>query len=107
MKAVKVVLSVAEYACIAGFLYTSYRADRAMTKAGIGNLDLFAFWSRCSWLVITVFLLLWMIATVMAVGKRPESCSSSSRGYWKSVLPDVILPPMILIASWLAYLLWS
>jgi hypothetical protein len=107
MKAVEMILAVAEYSCIAGFLYTSYSADRAMNKAGIGNLDLFAFWSRCSWLVITAFLLLWMVATVTAIGKRQQNPFSSSQPYWKSILPDVILPLVILFVSWLAYLVLS
>ncbi|HJV65485.1 MAG TPA: hypothetical protein VJ550_07130 [Geomonas sp.] len=105
MKAGKTVLVAAEYACIAGFLFTSYRADRAMTKAGIGNLDLFAFWSRCTWLVVTIFLLLWMLATVISLLDRQRKYFASPAEYWKHLLPDVLLPPVIFIVSWLAYML--
>jgi hypothetical protein len=107
MKAAKILLPVAQYSCVAGFIFTSYQADRVLSKAGIGNLEVFAFWSRCSWLAITVFLLLWMVATVMAVVNRQGSHFSSGGAYVKSILPDVILPPVILLASWLAYMFLS
>lgn len=77
-----------------------------MNKAGIGDLDLFAFWSRLTWLSVAVFLLLWMPATVVAVVKRQQGDYPSSTAYWKSLLPDVILPPILFIVLWVAYLFW-
>ncbi|HJV37113.1 MAG TPA: hypothetical protein VJ604_18745 [Geomonas sp.] len=106
MKLSNIVLPVAEYACIAGAVFTAYKADGAMNKAGIGNLELFAFWSRCTWLIVTIFLLLWMLAVVLAVVNQQRRYFARPLEYWISLVPTVLLPPALLVVFWLAYLVW-
>lgn len=75
-----------------------------MDKTGIGDLDNFAFWNSLAGLSLIVYFLLWVIAIVFALLARQQRSFSSAGQYWKSLIPDVLLPPLVLAGSWLAYL---
>lgn len=103
MRGLKPVLSGAQLLFAAASLFAVRQADQAMNKSGIGDLDRFAFWNSIVGLSVMLFFLFWVAAVLLAVFAGRRGDFTSTARYWKSLLPDVLLPPVALAAGWLAY----
>lgn len=103
----KPVLSAAELLFAAVSLVAARQADRAMDKSGIGDLERFAFWNSVVGLSVMLFFLFWVAAVLLAVFAWQRGEFASASRYWKNLVPDVFLPPVVLAAGWLAYVIFS
>lgn len=90
---------------MAVFLVSGWQSDRALDKSGIGDPEKFIFWDRYAGFGIKYFLLLWVIAIILSLLFRRRKHFTSANAYWRSLIPDVILPPMVLILGWLVILI--
>lgn len=102
----KPVLSAAELLFAAVSLVAAWQADRAMDKSAIGDLERFAFWNSIVGLSVMLFFLFWVAAVLLAVFARQRGEFASASRYWKDLVPDVLLPPVVLAAGWLAYVIF-
>jgi hypothetical protein len=104
-KLIQLVLSAAEFSFVAVFLISVWQSDRALDKSGIGDPEKFTFWNRYAGLGVKYFVLLWVVAVVLSLFFRRRKDFQSVKSYWRSLIPDVLLPPLILILGWLVILI--
>jgi len=102
---VKYILSAAEFFCVAVFLVSGWQSDRALDKSGIGDPEKFTYWDRYAGISIKFFVLLWVVAITYALVLRRRKHYLSGKAYWRALLPDVLLPPFILVLGWLIILI--
>ncbi len=102
---VRYIFSAAEFFFVAVFLVSGWLSDRAMDKTGIGDLEKFTYWNRFAGLSIMSFALLWVTAVILALAFRHRKHYSSAQAYWQALLPDVLLPPLLLILGWVVILI--
>lgn len=101
----QILLSAAEFFFVAVFLVSVWQSDRALDKAGFGDPEKFFFWDRYAALGSKYFFLLWLLAVILSLffGRRKHFISA--KAYWISLIPDVLLPPLVLFLGWLALIL--
>jgi len=102
---VRYIFSATELFLVTGFLVSCWLSDRAMDKTGIGDLEKFTYWNRYAGLSIMSFVLVWVTTVILALVFRRRKHYSSARAYWQALLPDVLLPPFILVLGWLIILI--
>lgn len=102
LRHLKLALCAGEIACVVASLSAARAADLAMDKTGVGDLDRFAFWNSIVGLSVMLFFLLWVAAVLLAVFSRQREFYASKREYWMNLVPDVILPPLLMGAGWAA-----
>lgn len=102
---VRYIFSAAEFFFVAGFLVSCWLSDRAMDKAGIGDLEKFTYWNRYAGLSIMSFVLVWVTAVILALVFRRRKHFLSAKTYWQALLPDVLLPPFVLVLGWIIILI--
>lgn len=78
-----------------------------MDKSGLGDLDRFAFWNSIVGLSVMLFFLAWVAAVLLAVLTRQRAEFPSAAKYWKQLIPDVLLPPVLLATGWLWFAVWQ
>ncbi|WP_224983159.1 hypothetical protein [Geomonas agri] len=105
LRRMKLLLAGTELACAAVSLAAAWQAEAAMDKSGLGDLDQFAFWNSIVGLSLMLFFLLWVAAVLLALFTRQREQYASARRYWKELIPDVLAPPLLLGAGWLAFAL--
>lgn len=101
----QIIFSAAEFLLVAVFLVSGWQSDRALDKSGIGDPEKFTYWDNYAGLSIKYFVLLWVAAVILALVFRPRKHFPSAREYWKALLPDVLLPPFVLILGWVIILI--
>jgi hypothetical protein len=102
---IQIMLSATEFFFVAVFLVSCWQSDRALDKSGIGDPERFTYWNRYAGFSIKNFVLLWLIAVVLSLVFRRRKHCDSSKTYWKSLVPDVLLPPLVLVLGWLVILI--
>jgi len=75
-----------------------------MDKAGVEELERFAVLDRYAGLSFSIFFLLWFVAVNLALLIRQRKNFPCTKTYWRSLIPDVLLPPSVLIMGWLLLL---
>lgn len=91
------ILTSAQLALIAAFIWYVRQADKAMDKAGLGNLELSQQYNSYAGKAISIAVALWMVTILLAVFSK---CFKES--YSQIV---IALPPLVLIVSWLLLML--
>lgn len=107
LRRLKLALCAAEIACAAFSLAAAWQAESAMDKSGLGDLDRFAFWNSIAGLSVMLFFLAWVAAVLLAVLTRQRGEFATAAQYWKQLIPDVLLPPVLLAAGWLGFTIWT
>ncbi|MBU5613155.1 hypothetical protein [Geomonas azotofigens] len=105
LRRLKLLLSGAELLCAAVSLAAAWQAEAAMNKSGLGDLERFAFWNSIVGLTLMLFFLLWVAALLLALFTRQRQQYASTGRYWLDLVPDVLCPPVLLGAGWLAFML--
>ncbi len=100
LRRLKLALCAGEMVCVVASLAAARAADIAMDQSGLGGLDRFAFWNSIVGLSVMLFFLLWVAAVLLAVFSRQREFYASKREYWMNLVPDVILPPLVMLAGW-------
>lgn len=100
LRQLKLALCAGEIACAIASLAAARAADIAMDKTGLGDLERFAFWNSIVGLSVMLFFLLWVAAVLLAVFTRQREFFASRGKYWMNLVPDVILPPLVMVAGW-------
>ncbi|QWV98481.1 hypothetical protein KP005_04120 [Geomonas nitrogeniifigens] len=103
LRRLKLLLAAAELVCVAASLTAAWQAHASMEMSGLGDLDRFAFWNSIIALSLMLFFLLWVAAVLLALFARQREHFGSAARYWKHLVPDVLLPPVLLAAGWLAF----
>lgn len=98
----KLALCAGEMTCVIASLAAVRGANIAMDNNGLGDLDRFAFWNSIVGLSVMLFFLLWVAAVLLAVFSSQRALYASRREYWMNLVPDVILPPLAMVAGWAA-----
>ena len=101
----QIIFSAAEFFLVAVFLVSGWQSDRALDKSGIGDPEKFTYWDRYAGLSIKYFALLWVSAVILALVFKRRKHFATAEAYWKALLPDVLLPPFILILGWVIILI--
>lgn|SRR6266581_727935 len=101
----KVIFSVAEFFFVAVFIVSGWQSDRALDKSGIGDPEKFTYWDRYAGLGIKCFVITWVAAVILALLFRRRKDFPSTKAYWRSLIPDVLLPPFTLVFGWLIILI--
>lgn len=101
----QIILSAAEFFFVAVFLVSGWQSDRALDKSGIGDPEKFTYWDRYAGLSIKYFALLWVAAVILALVFRRRKDFPSAKAYWKALIPDVLLPPFVLVLGWVIILI--
>lgn len=102
---IQIIISAAEFFFVAVFLVSCWQSDRALDKSGIGDPEKFTYWDRYAGLSIKYFVLLWIVAVILALLFRRWKHFHSAKAYWKALLPDVLLPPFVLVLGWIIILI--
>lgn len=102
---IQIIISAAEFFFVAVFLVSCWQSDRALDKSGIGDPEKFTYWDRYAGLSIKYFVLLWIVAVILALLFRRWKHFHSAKTYWKALLPDVLLPPFVLVLGWIIILI--
>jgi hypothetical protein len=105
LNAVRYIFSAAEFFLVTVFLVSCWQSDRALDKSGIGDPEKFTYWDRYAGLSIECFALVWIVAVVLALVFRRRKHYSSTKAYWRTLLPDVLLPPFVLVLGWVIILI--
>lgn len=91
------ILTTTQLALIAASIWCVRQADKAMDKAGIGNLELNQQYNSYAGKAISIAVVLWIAAALLAV-----FCKSIKESYFQIV---IAVPPLVLIVSWLLLLI--
>lgn len=102
---IQIILSAAEFFFVTVFLVSCWQSDRALDKSGIGDPEKFTYWDRYAGLSIKYFVLLWVAAVILAIVFRRWKHYPTAKAYWRALLPDVLLPPFILVLGWVIILI--
>lgn len=102
---IQIILSIGEFFFVGVFLLSCWNSDRALDKSGIGDPEKFTYWDRYAGLGIRSFVLLWIVAVVLWLFIKRRKDFESTRAYWRSLIPDVLLPPLVLVFGWLVILI--
>jgi len=82
------------------FLVSCWQSDRALDKSGIGDPEKFTYWDKYAGLSIKYIVLLWVTAVTLAHLIRRRKHFPFTKAYRKALLPDVFLPPFVLVIGW-------
>jgi len=104
-KVIQIILSAAEFFFVTFFLVSCWQSDRALDKSGIGDPEKFTYWDRYAGLGIKCFVITWVAAVIFGLLFRRRKDFPSAKAYWRSLIPDVLLPPFTLVFGWLIILI--
>ncbi|UAC05013.1 hypothetical protein KVP06_04835 [Geobacter sulfurreducens] len=102
---IQIILSAGEFFFVAVFLVSGWQSDRALDKSGIGDPEKFTYWNGYAGLSVKCFAVLWTVAVVLSLLFRRSKDFDSKKAYWRSLVPDVLLPPLVLVLGWLVILI--
>lgn len=98
MKNIKILqaISLAQMILVALFLWYVWQSDKAMDKAGIGNLQLSQQYNSNAGIAISIAVTLWVGSILVAILSKSFKEKSSQIA--------IALPPLLLVLGWLS--LW-
>jgi hypothetical protein len=102
---IQIIFSAAEFFFVTVFLVSCWQSDRALDKSGIGDPEKFTYWNRYAGLSIKYFVLLWVAAVILSLVFRRRKHYPTAKAYWRALLPDVLLPPFVLVLGWIIILI--
>ena len=102
---IQIIFSAAEFFFVTVFLVSCWQSDRTLDKSGIGDPEKFTYWDRYAGLSIKYFVLLWVAAVILSLMFRRRKHYPTAKAYWRALLPDVLLPPFVLVLGWIVILI--
>jgi hypothetical protein len=95
MKKVFLILLAAQVVCLGGFILAIYKADNAMDKSGIGNLQSWQHWNSIASGMFWCGLATWTICILIGVMSKQLNSLTAQLA--------IGVPPLIFLVSYIGY----
>jgi|WetSurMetagenome_2_1015567.scaffolds.fasta_scaffold50468_5 hypothetical protein len=97
MKKVFILLLIAQFVCIAAFLYAAQTADTAMDKTGIGNVQVWGYWNSIAGHMFWCGTAIWTSCILIGIVSKQFKTFAAQLA--------IGAPPFIFLVSYLGFLL--